>query len=198
MTVPGERARLGGAVASPILLALTVLGVGALTPRYSQWADTVSRLGAPGQPHALAARAGIVAYGLAVLAAASLLGDAPGGRQRWVGGLIALYGACAVLAGLAPKDAPGAAHTVLSRVHVDATLVGGAGLIAAMLLVARRGAAGRQRHLAGGAFLLTGGAAVVFRLCWGSPLYGLAERLVLAPAVLWVAALARSRTGNYS
>jgi hypothetical membrane protein len=185
-------------MAGPAVLGLTVAVVGSLSPGYDQWADTVSRLGSPGQPHALVARAGTLIYGLVVLAGARLLGEAVHGRSREVGGLIAVYGAGAVVAGLAPKDAPSAAHTLLSQVHVDATLVGGLGILVAMLLVACGASAVAERRLAAVAFVVTGSGALAFRLCWGSPVYGLVERVMIASAALWVAGLARSRTGNYS
>jgi hypothetical protein len=112
---------------SAVVLAVTVVAIGAVTPGYRPWADTVSRLGSPGQPHAWAARAAFVLYGLLVLAGAS----AACGSHR----LVRLYGVAAIVAGVAPKDPPGSHHTLLSAIHVDATMLGGVAILIAMLAV---------------------------------------------------------------
>ena len=129
-------ARLTGAVASAGVLGATVVVAGALTPGYSHRAETISRLGSPGQPLAFLVCAGLVLYGFLVAAAARPLGAAVPGPGRTLAGLLRLYGAASVVAGLAPKDAPGGPHTTGSDVHVAATVVGGAAVVAAMVLAA--------------------------------------------------------------
>lgn len=183
--LPAACARLSAGV-----LAATVMVVGAMTPGYRPWADTVSRLGSPGQPYAATARAGFVLYGLLVLAGAAAVRG-----PRW---LVGLYGTAAVVAGLAPKDAAGQPHTALSALHVQATILGGAAIVASMLAVAWDGdwsASYRRASLAtAGA---TVAAAVVFRLTWGSPVYGLVERVLLAVPAAWVAWAAPRTVGPY-
>lgn len=165
---------------SAALLVGTVVVVGAITPGYHSNADTVSRLGSPGQPYATVARAAFVLYGLLVLAGVPAV-DRPSRLVRW-------YGVAAIVAGLAPKDAPGAPHTALSALHVDATIVGGVAIVAAMVAVGLDGGrqpASRQTALAAAGVTLL--AAMAFRLCWGSPVYGLVERALVAAPAVWVA-----------
>lgn len=127
--------RAGCAVAGARVLVVAVVLAGALTPGYSPWSDTVSRLGSSGQPYAFATRAAFVVYGL--LTAVGAAAVARGAAVRWS---VRLYCAAAVVAGVAPKDAPGVPHTVASQVHVGATLLGGGAVMLAMAVVTRGGA----------------------------------------------------------
>jgi hypothetical membrane protein len=189
--VTGRDATLVGVLASVPVLVATVVVVGSITPGYSQMADTVSRLGSPGQPHAWVARTGFVLYGLLVAAGAGSLGGQAPGRPRTLTWLVRGYAAAAVVAGLASKDPPGPVHTTTSQVHVVATIVGGGLLVAAMALVAHRTTARAARLVAVSFAAVTLMGAVVFRLTWGSSYYGLVERVLLAAGALWVASLAR-------
>ena len=188
---PGwSRLRLGCTSASVAMFAGAVAVLGLLTPGYNQWSDTVSRLGSPGERWALAARTVFVVYGLLVIAGASTLRHTVDRHGRGLALLLTLYGAACIVAGLAPKDQPGAPHTAASQVHVAATVVGGALAIGAMALVARYGPTRGARRAALVMALLTGLAAGVFRFTWGTPVYGLCERLVLGPGMCWISALA--------
>jgi hypothetical membrane protein len=158
--------------ALPVLVA-TVFVTGWLTPGYSPWRETVSRLAAPGQRYALVVRAGFVLYGLLVVIAADRI---PGAARP----LVALYGCGAVVAGIFPK---GGAHPLASRLHVDAVIAGELCVMAAMFVAARR-PAGRDAAVV--ALAITAGAGLAFPFLWGSPLYGLMERIALAPAALWI------------
>jgi hypothetical membrane protein len=190
-TSPGwSRLRLGCVAASVAMFAGAVVVLGLLTPGYSQWSDTVSRLGSPGERWALAARTVFVAYGLLVIAGASTLRHTVDRCGRGLALLLTLYGAACIVAGVAPKDQPGAPHTAASQVHVAATVVGGALAIGAMALVARYGLTRRARRAAMVLALLTGVAAGVFRFTWGTQVYGLCERLVLGLGMCWISALA--------
>ncbi len=164
--------------------------VGALTPAYSYRADTVSRLGSPGEPYALLERTGVGLYGLLVIVGAGPLGRRAPGKERLVAGAITVYGAAAVVAGVAPKDLPGAPHTVMSKVHVDATLAGGLGIVVAMVLVGLRSSSPVERWASTVVASLTACGVVIFERCWGSGVYGLVERGLLAFAALWVVGLA--------
>ena len=177
-------------ITSGVVLATTVGFVGALTPDYDDRAETVSRLGSPGQPLALLARSGLVLYGVMVLVGAGLLGRHAPGRERIVGALTALYGAAAVAAGWAPKDAPLAAHTLTSRVHVGATLVGGAAILFTMVLVARTSPLAATRRTAIVVAILSGVVTIIFTCAWGTPVYGTIERCLLALPALWLVGLA--------
>jgi hypothetical protein len=182
------RSAAGCARLSGLVLALTVVAIGILTPGYRPAVDTVSRLGSPGQPYAAVARAGFVLYGLLVLAGT----PAVRGPRRLVGA----YGVAAIVAGLAPKDAAGAPHTPWSAIHVDAAVLGGVAIVAAMAVVAgdRSGPSWRRRSsLAAAAITVL--AALAFRLCWGSPVYGLLERIVLAVPAVWVGSTALGGVG---
>jgi len=130
-----------------------------------------------------------MAYGLLVIAGASMLGHRVQRRGGALALLLALYGVACIVAGLAPKDQPGV-HTTASQVHVAATVVGGALAIGAMTLVARHGLTRRARRAAGVLALLTTMASVVLRCAWGTPVYGLCERVVLGLGMGWISVLA--------
>jgi hypothetical protein len=176
-------ARLSG-----VVLAATVVVVGIMTPGYRPEADTVSRLASPGQPHAALARTGFVLYGLLVLAGTPAVRG-----PRW---LVGLYGLAAVLAGLAPKDAAGAPQSAWSAIHVDAAVLGGVAIVAAMVVVAcDRACPSGHRRSSVAAAVATVTAAVAFTLSWGSPVYGLLERIVLAVPAVWVGSTALAAGG---
>lgn len=185
-----RRARLLCVVASELVLGATIVVMGALTPGYSQWSETVSRLGSSGQPLAPLARAGLVLHGILVLVGATPLGDHGPGKERLLAGLISLYGMAAVTAGIAPKDAPLGPHTVINQIHIDATVVGGMGIVAAMVVVAACSplASARLTSTLVAAFSVM--AVIIFRFSWGSPIYGLIERVLLALTASWLVALA--------
>ena len=184
-------ARLVAVIASGVVIATTVVVVGAITPGYSQMSETVSRLGSAGQPHAWLERAGILLYGLLVVFGAGALGSHAPSRERLFACAIGGYGIAAVVSGLAPKDPPHAPHTLPSQIHVDASLFGGAMMLVAMVLVARYAPVRADRTVAAALAGLTGIGVIVFRFTWGSSIYGLVERALLAIAVLWLALLAR-------
>ena len=119
------RIRLGCAAASSAVFAFAVIDIGSLTPGYSQWSDPVSRLGSPGEPCALEARAAFAAYGLLVVAGASTLRQYAGHQGHRLARCLALYAAAGVVAGVASKDQPGAALTVVGQVHVAAAVLAG-------------------------------------------------------------------------
>ena len=171
--------------ASNVVLATTVLACGALTPGYSQARDTVSRLGSPGQPFALLAGLGFVVYGGLVLLATPFYED------RGVARLVSVYGVAAVVAGLAAKDPPNGTHTLASQIHVDATIIGGIAITAAMLLTGIRSPRPGARRASLVSAVLTGSLAVAFELAWGSPIYGLVERAMLAVVMAWMVCTAR-------
>lgn len=184
------RLRLGCLAASVVMFAVPVGILGALTPGYNQWSDTVSRLGSPGERWALAARLVFIAYGLLVITGADALRPSVSNHGRILTLLITLYGLTCIVAGLAPKNQPGTHPTAASQLHVASTVVGGALAIGAMLLVARHGLTGRARRAALVMAPLTALAAGVFRFTWGTPVYGLLERLVLGLGMCWISVLA--------
>jgi hypothetical protein len=97
-----------------------------------------------------------------------------------------------VVAGLAPKNRPGTAPTLVSQVHVTAAVLAGALLLGAMALVSRCGITRTIRRATLGLALVTGSAAGVFRLAWGTHVYGLSERVLLGLGMGWLSALAGS------
>jgi Protein of unknown function (DUF998) len=120
-----SRVRLGCAAASAAVFALAVIVIGSLTPGYDQWSDAVSRLASPGERWALAARAAFAAYGLLVVAGAGTLRQCAGHQRQKLARCLTLYGVACVFAGVAPKDQPGTAHTVVSQVALLTCLVAG-------------------------------------------------------------------------
>jgi hypothetical protein len=176
--------------ASSAVFAVAIIVIGSLTPGYSQWSDAVSRLASPGEPCAPEARAAFAAYGLLVVAGASTLRQYAGHQGQWLTRCLAFYAAACVVAGVAPKGQPGAAHTLVSQAHVAAAVVAGALLLAAMTLVSRYGLTRTTRRAACAMALLTGLAAGIFRLTWGTAVYGLSERVLLGLGMGWISALA--------
>jgi hypothetical protein len=185
-----HRIRLGCVAASSAVFAVAVIVIGSLTPGYSQWSDAVSLLASPGEPWAPAARAAFAAYGLLVVAGASALRQCAGRQGSTLVLCVTLYGAACAIAGVAPKDPPGAAHTTVSQVHVTAAISAGALAIAAMTLVSMSGPNRVLRGTAAAVALLTASAAVTFRFTWGTAVYGLSERALLGLGMLWISALA--------
>jgi hypothetical protein len=187
--------RLAGVIASAGVLMLTVVIVGSITPGYRPLADAVSRLGSHDEPHALFVRLGFALYGALIIAGAGPLGRITPDRGRLVAILVATYGAAAIVAGSAPKDPPRSAHTLVSRIHVDATLVGGAALLAAMALAARYAPDQTDRRVATLLGGLTAIGVAVFPFLWGSRIYGLVEIALLAAASGWLAGVAARLLG---
>jgi hypothetical protein len=177
------------------LLAGTVVVVGALTPGYSHARDTVSLLAASGHAISVAACTGMALYGALVIAGAHALdGRLEAGAPR-VRALVCLYGASAIVAGLAPKY-PSEPHALLSRLHVAATIAGGAALLGAMSIAAIRAPSSRDRCVSRTALVLVAIGVLVFRWTWDSPIYGLVERTLLLIAICWIANMAMTRRGH--
>jgi hypothetical protein len=153
------RVRLGCAAASAIVFGFAVIVIGSLTPAYDQWSDAVSQLASPGERWALAARAAFAAYGLLIMAGASPLRHYGGRHGHTLARCLTLYGVACVIAGVAPKDQPGATHTAASEVHVAAAVLAGTLAIGAMTLVSRCGLTRATRRAAAAMALLTGLAA---------------------------------------
>jgi hypothetical protein len=191
MTLHGWfRARLACAAASAGVFALAVIVIGSLTPGYDQWSDAVSRLASPGERWAIAARAAFAGYGLLVVAGASTLRQYAGRHGTTLALCLSLYGLACVIAGLAPKDQPGAPRTAVSQVHVAAAILAGALAIAAMTLVSRYGLTPASRRLSIAMALLTGLAAGIFKYTWGTRMYGISDRVLLCLGMCWNSALA--------
>ena len=176
-------------MAGPLLVVTTVVA-GVATAGYDPRAETVSRLASPGQPLAGPVAASFVLYGILVVAAATPLAArfAPG--SRWAGPLVALYGIAGVLCGLAPKDLPDAPPTTASSVHVLATVVGGAAVVAAMAIAGWRSVRPAEQSAARVALVVTLISAAAFRATWGTPVYGAIERIVLGAPLVWLTVVA--------
>lgn len=191
MTASGWlRVRLGCVAASSAAFAIAVVVLGTLTPGYSQWSDAVSRLGSPGEHLALAARLVFVTYGLLIAAGAGSLRLYAGRQGRGLTWILIGYGLGCVVAGVAPKDQPGAPHTMISEVHVTAAILAGGLAIGAMALVSGSGPTRTVRLTAAALALLTGLAAIIFWRTWGTADYGVAERALLGLGMSWISALA--------
>src|SRR5439155_15329449 len=100
--------------------------------------------------------------------------------------LVTLYATAAVIAGIAPKDLPDTPHTTASQIHVDATILGGVALVLAMILASRRQRRASDRTVASVIASLVVAGAIVYRFTWGTCLYGVVERSLLALAGGWV------------
>jgi hypothetical protein len=172
------------------VFALAVIVIGSLTPGYDQWSEAVSRLASPGERWALAARAAFAAYGVLVAAGAITLGQYAGHRRHLLTLCVTLYAAACIVAGLAPKDQPGAADTLASQVHVAAAILAGTLAMGAMTVVSSYGTTRATRRAAAAMALLTVLAAGILKYTWGTQVYGISERFLLGLGMCWVSALA--------
>jgi hypothetical membrane protein len=177
--------------AAAVLLGVTVLLTGALTPGYDHRYDTVSRLASPGQPFAMVVRAAIVAVGVLVALTARALRESAATYRRQVSLLIGVAGAAAVVVGVAPKDPPDVDPTTLSQLHVAASLIGAGALVAAMAYATWSSPHGVERRQSAASLTLIAIAGTAFPFTWGSVVYGLLQRVVLLTALAWLVALAR-------
>jgi hypothetical membrane protein len=176
--------------AAAVLLGVTVLVTGELTPGYDHRYDTVSRLASPGQPYAMVVRSAIVAVGvLVVLNAEGLRTSAAVGR-RFVSLLVGVAGAAAVVVGAAPKDPPDVGPTTVSQLHVAASLIGVGALVAAMVCVTWSSPHRAERRRSAASLTLIVTAATAFPFTWGSVVYGLLQRVILLTALAWLVATA--------
>ena len=173
-----------------LVMTVTVVVVGAWTPGYDYRTDTVSRLASANQPYAAVMRASIVFYGLLVVVAARGIGASVSAHRRTVASLVSFSGAASIVAGVAPKDPPRVAPSMLSEIHVLAAVSGGVALVVAMLLFACFGPRPRQRRVSAFAGVLAVGAGAAFPFTWGSMIYGLLERLLLVIAATWLIVIA--------
>ncbi len=82
----------------------------------------------------------LLAIALAIAAILTLAGGA-GRHEHRLARCLALYAVACIVAGVAPKNQPGTAPTVISQVHVAAAVLAGALVLGAMTLVSRCGGA---------------------------------------------------------
>lgn len=183
--------RVSALTAAAVLLGVTVLVTGALTPGYDHRYDTVSRLASPGQHFAMVVRSAIVAVGVLVTLTARTLRDSAAPYRRPVSLLVGVAGAAAVVVGLAPKDPPDVGPTTLSQLHVAASLIGVGALVAAMAYVTWSSPHRAERRRSAASLTLIVIAGTAFPLAWGSVVYGLLQRIILLTALAWLVAAAR-------
>jgi hypothetical protein len=112
---------------------------------------------------------------------------------------VGVAGAAAVVVGVAPKDPPEVGPTMVSQLHVTASVIGVGALVAAMVSVmwSSPHRAERRRSTASLGLIVIAGTA--FPLTWGSVVYGLLQRIVLLTALAWLVVAARhrpARTGD--
>jgi hypothetical protein len=181
------RAAAAFVLGAVVLPAAAVLAAGAWTPGYGPGPETVSRLASDGQPWAWLVRTGLVAGGVLLVAGARALA----GRGRPVAALARVSGTATVVAGLVPKDPVGVPASTLSTLHVGAAVTGVVALVVAMALVALRGSERAERLVAAAAGAVTVGAGAAFPFLWGSAVYGVVERVVLAVPACWLVTLVR-------
>ena len=71
-----------------------------------------------------------------------------------------------------------------------ATIAGGGAVMTAMVLVAATATDRAERRRSRAVAAISGVLVVVFRLSWGTSIYGLIERVLLGVATTWTAGLA--------
>ena len=114
-------------VIAPVFFALSVLVLGAIKPEYSHIYHTMSELGENGAITAQPAAIVFIAVGLmiTVFGYAVQLGLKRDDRRVWTGVMIMLYGLLDFVgSGVFPVEAGGTADTLVSTIHVYATLFG--------------------------------------------------------------------------
>jgi hypothetical membrane protein len=177
--------------AAAVLLGVTVVLTGELTPGYDHRYDTLSQLASPGQPFAMVVRSAIVAVGVLVTLTARALRASAASYRRHVSPLVGVAGAAAVVVGVAPKDPPDVDPTTVSQLHVAAALIGLGALVAAMAYVTWSSPHRDERRRSAASLTLIVIAGTAFPLTWGSVVYGLLERIILLTALAWLVATAR-------
>lgn len=179
-----------------VLLGITVLLTGELTPGYDHRYDTVSRLASPGQPFAMVVRSVIVAVGGLLRLTARQLRESAATYRRPVSVLIGVSGAAAVIVGVAPKDPPDVDPTTVSQLHVAASLLGVAALMAAMTYVTLSSPHRVERRLSAASLTLIVIAGTAFPFTWGTVSYGLLQRVILVTALAWLVTIARRNSAG--
>jgi hypothetical membrane protein len=177
--------------AAAVLLGVTILLAGELTPGYDHRYDTVSRLASPGQPFAMVVRSAIVAVGVVVTLTARALRESAATYRRLVSPLVGVAGAAAVVVGVAPKDPPDVDPTTVSQLHVAASLIGVGAMVAAMIYVTWASPHRVERRRSAASLTLVVIAGTAFPFTWGSVVYGLLQRTILLAALAWLVATAR-------
>lgn len=193
-----DRILLGCGPAAGVVLVIAVAWASAVTPGFSQSADTISRLAAPGQPHPWILRSGLVLCGLLSAAfGAGLFRSLRRGLFRWgvLAGL-AVFGIATAITGLA-RDYPvrgGSAPEWQGALHNAAARFAIYGIIAAMaaLVPAALGRQSAHRHSAAvSAVALTLVAVTgLFYPEVSASVRGLVQRLALSIVFAWMAAAA--------
>lgn len=171
-------------------LACTTIVAGALTPHYSPASETISRLAAPGAPYALVVQAVIVLYGASVVLWSRSLVRVDGAYAAPLRWACTTYGAAAVITGAFPKNLPDTAVTPASQFHVLAAIVAGAAIILAMLIVAVGHDDPDVARLSAAAAGASTFGVAVFKLTWGTTVYGAVERGLVGGAAAWLLLIA--------
>jgi hypothetical membrane protein len=177
--------------AAALLLGLTVVLTGELTPGYDHRYDTVSRLASPRQPFAMVVRSAIVAVGVLVTLTARALRESAATYRRLVSPFVGVAGAAAVVVGVAPKDPSDVDPTTASQLHVAASLIGVAALVAAMAYMTWSSPHRVERRRSAASLTVMVMAGAAFPFTWGSMVYGLLQRIILVTALAWLVATAR-------
>lgn len=185
-----RRRRASALTAAAVLLGVTVLLTGELTPGYDHRYDTVSRLASPGQPFAMVVRSTIAAVGVLMMLTARTLRKSAASYRRLVSLSVGVAGAAAVVGGVAPKDPPDVGPTTVSQLHVAASLVGVGALVAGMVYVTWSSPHSAERRRSAVSLTLIVTAGAVFPHTWGSVVYGLLQRVILVTALAWLVATA--------
>lgn len=114
-------------IAAPVFFALAVIILGAIKPEYSHVYHTMSELGETGAVTAQPAAIVFILTGLmiTVFGYGVQMGLRRDDRRVWTGVLIMLYGLLDFVgSGVFPVEAGGTADTLVSTIHVYATLFG--------------------------------------------------------------------------
>jgi hypothetical membrane protein len=187
---PAMSVRQWALVASASTTTVTAVVLAASRSGYSSSTDTVSLLGAPGTPYASLFRVLVVVFGCSAVLAADAVSRHAHARARGIATLVAIYGTGTALTGVVPKNPALGPHAAENLTHVAAAVGAGAALAVAMLVVARWGRTAWARRASALAFTITIVGALAFRLTWGSTVYGVVQRTLLATALVWLVALA--------
>lgn len=114
-------------IVAPVFFALSVIILGAIKPEYSHIYHTMSELGETGAVTAQPAALVFIISGLMIIGFgyAVQMGLRRDDKRVWTGVLIMLYGLLDFVgSGVFPVEAGGTADTMVSTVHVYATLFG--------------------------------------------------------------------------
>lgn len=189
--VPRDAHRASAIYLVAVVQFVLIMGIAqAAYPGYSDVRNAISDLGAPStSPFHLLFDASAILLGALGLSATYLIRTSlKPGRMRSGGlGVLGVAGLGAVLVGVFPEGSPDGLHTIVSGITFVASGICLLLLAAAMLRDTRWD--GLRLYTAVSGLVTLGAVVALVRVGTGSAEFGLIERIVVGPILLWLAVI---------